>query len=151
MTWAQFKTLIIRTNALVIGLGWVLLWGYGIAVGDIPPASVILALLLLSVIGVIGITVILLIAYHTGLFVIAQKNGQLSPLAPIYRYALYLSGFLAILAIATGILAGSKGVGFDGFIDGFGAVVGGFGGVGAFIVFLSGFKDQYFQWFFTSQ
>lgn len=48
MTWLRFKTLILRLNAIVLIGGWLAFWGYGLAVGDVPPLSVVPRLIGLS-------------------------------------------------------------------------------------------------------
>ncbi|MBU0641907.1 MAG: hypothetical protein KJ731_16440 [Alphaproteobacteria bacterium] len=97
MTWLRFKTLTLRLNLIVLIGGWLAFWGYGVAVGEVPPLSdVWQGLLALSLIAMCGVTVLSFIGSR--LYLALRKDYQ-NPhrLSALSRYAL-IGLVIAILA-----------------------------------------------------
>jgi len=96
MTWFRFRVLLIRSNIGIAALLWVGFWGYGLAINDIPPTSVLPGLLLLTAFLCLGTSIILFLVCHIALFVQAKINGTLP--------AFSISDYIAACIGGAGIL-----------------------------------------------
>lgn len=78
MSWTSFLRMLMRVNLGAIVVGWAAFWGYGVVLGDVPPASTVPALVLLTGLGCAALSVILLIGCHVMMMVqAARRNGPL--------------------------------------------------------------------------
>ena len=151
MTWKSFNKLALRTVIAVIGLAWLALWGYGVIVGDIPPARVLIPLGLMSALAVPIIYVATLWVCHTALFIKAKLRGDLPKFDKGYGWLIFVCLASGALVLATFVVQELGGAQLPDAVDGLVAVVGSVTFIICGLAALIFFKDQYLRWFFISE
>jgi len=148
MTWNRFKRLVLRSNIAVLGLGWICFWGYGVAVGDIPPASVLPGLLALSAIAIVIVSAALFFACHSWLFLKAKQTGDLPNLTKRDYQAVILA-FGSALILGLGIFVHHSGSGVPDAIAIPASILCVLGLIYGSLYWGLGLASQYFRWQFS--
>ena len=77
MTWSRFKTQLFRFNIGLVVLGWSAFWGYGFAVGDVPPSNIIPGLALFSVFMSLAASALFFLWHHVAMMLRANQTQSL--------------------------------------------------------------------------